>query len=210
MSTCTILANAAHWLMLIIPRSNYLQFPWWSSFFFFLFSFCSCSVVFNDAGCKAWTTSWPFECFQRIHQRVCYYLSPSFPWFSRTYLVLLNKRMGKRRMLLCFCPLTCCALKQIGCGTLPVAPVLTSASTGPLAECASVGTAGTSIFAIAQLEWDCLSNCSRARMDLIYFLLYSSERERPDLPSGLIPTPRAWITCRFHSEEIEAGTQTNS
>lgn len=138
-------------------------------------------MVFNDAGCKAWTTSWPFECFQRIHQRVCYYLSPSFPWLSRTYFILSNKRMGERRVLLCFCPLTCCALEQIGCGTLPVAPVLTSASTGPLAECASAGydgTAGTSISAIAQLEWDCLSNCSRARRDLIYFLLYSSERER--------------------------------
>lgn len=84
-------------------------------------------------------------------------------------------------MLLCFCPLRCCALKQIGCGTLPVAPVLTSASTGPLAEHTSVGydgPAGSSIFAITQLEWDCLSNCSRARMDFIYVLLYFSERER--------------------------------
>lgn len=95
--------------------------------------------------------------------------------------ILLNNRMGKRQMLLCFCPLRCCALKEIGCGTLPVAPVLTSASTGPLAEHTSVGyngPAGTSIFAITQLEGDCLSNCSRARMDLIYFLLYSNERER--------------------------------
>lgn len=137
--------------MLIILRSNYLTIIAISLmiiFFFFFFPFCCCSVVFNDAGCKAWTTSWPFECFQRIHQRVCYYLSPSFPWLSRTYFVLSNKRMGKRRALLCFCPLTCCALKQIGCGSLPVAPVLTSASTGPLAECTSVGydgTAGTSI-----------------------------------------------------------------
>lgn len=157
-------------------------------------------MVFNDAGCKAWTTSWPFECFQRIHQRACYYLSPSFPWLSRTYFVLGKKRLGKRQMLLCFCPLTCCALKQSGCGALPVAPVLTSASTGPLAECTSVGydgPAGTSISAIAQLEWDCLSNCSRARMDLFSALF---QWERPDLPSGLIPTPRAQITCRFHSE----------
>lgn len=138
-------------------------------------------MVFNDAGCKAWTTSWPFECFQRIHQRVCYYLSPSFPQLSRTYSILLNKRMRKRQMLLCFCPLTRCALKQLGCGSLPVAPVLTSAGTGPLAECTSVGydgTAGTSIFAITQLEWGCLSNCRKARMDLFSFLLYSSERER--------------------------------
>lgn len=49
------------------------------------------------------------------------------------------------------------------------------------------GTAGKSIPATAQLEWDRLPNCSRARMDLIDFVLYS--RKRPNLPHGLIPTP---------------------
>lgn len=161
-------------------------------------------MFFNDAGCTAWTTSLPPECFQRIYQRMCYYLSPSFPWLTRTYFVLLNKRMGKKRLLLCFCPLTCYALNQRGCGNLPADPVLTSPSTwSGDTESSSVdygGTAGNSTLATAQLEWDCLSNCSKARRDLIYFLLYSRERKQPDLPSGLIPTPRAWITRRFHSE----------
>jgi len=102
MSTCIVLANAAHWLMLIILCSNYLTIIAISlmiilSFFFsfFFFSFCCCSVFFNDAGCMAWTSSFPSECFQRIYRRLCYYLSPSFPWLTRAYSVLLNRR--KRR-----------------------------------------------------------------------------------------------------------------
>lgn len=99
MSTCTVLANAAHWLMLIILCSNYLTIIAISLmiilFFFFFSSFCCCSVFFNDAGCRAWTTSFPSECFQRTYQRLCYYLSPSFPWLTRAYSGLLNRR--KRR-----------------------------------------------------------------------------------------------------------------
>lgn len=155
----------------------------------FFSPFCCCSVFFNAAGWMARTTSLPSECFQRIYQRLRYYLSLSFPWLIRTCFVLLHKRMRKRMLLLCFWPLAGYGLKQAAetSQMTQCHPPSTMSSDTERSGVGDDGTAGKSIPAIAQLEWDRLPNCSRARMDLTDFLLYS--RKRPNLPHGLIPTP---------------------
>lgn len=178
--------------------------------FFFFSSFCCCSVFFNDAGCRAWTTSFPSECFQRTYQRLCYYLSPSFPWLTRAHSGLLNRR--KRRGGCCLALSLHMARHwngeagQTSRRTEDRLPAPPSAWSGH-AEYSSTDHAGPAETAsLAWPSWSETASVIAVEQEWICLLLYSSERKRPDLPSGLNPTPKAWISC-FHSEEMEAKTQ---
>lgn len=180
MSTCIVLANAAHWRMLIILHSNYLT----------IIAISLMIILFS-----------PFVVVQCFSMVQAVRLGPPLhhPSVSKAHtkgsvIISLHHALGLPGILHTFkqkdveedaaaLPLTPhMPCSEAACGNLSDNPVLTSPRTWSSNTVDYGRTAGNSVLATAQPEWDWLSNCSRTRTDLICF--YSRERKRPDLPTS--------------------------